>query len=182
MTKRANSADSLRRGRSLTLGLLYGIAILGLAALMIHTVANAVVRSITGVPLPDTTEFVSGWYMPVAVLVGILIAYITDEHTRAGLVYSQLGDRAKRVLLITATVIQLVLVAAIAVTSVPEAFSSWQIKEHYGISAVIIWPVKWIVFVAFTLMSLVIVKRLVDNFRPDAVRREAADGLGTQSI
>lgn len=174
------SATSRRAG-PLTIDLLYGISILGLAALMVHTVANAVVRTATGTPLTDTTEFVSGWYMPVAVLVGILITYIANEHTRAGLVYGQLGDGAKRVVLVIATVIQLVLVVAIAVTSIPEALHSFQIGEHYGISSVVIWPIKWLIPITFTLMSLVLVKRLFHNFRSDAVLRDAGETAETST-
>lgn len=137
---------------------------LGLAALMLHTVANAVVRTATGRPLADTTEFVSGWYMPVAVLVAILITYQLNEHTRAGLIYGQLSDRSKKVVLTVSTSIQIVLVGAIAVAATPEALYSTEIQENYGISSVAIWPIKWLIPVTFFFMSLVLIKRLFIRF------------------
>lgn len=168
-------------GAEKIVGILYGVSILGLGALMLHTVIAAMFRTVTGTSLTDTTEFVSGWYMPVAVLVAILMTYIANEHTRAGLIYGPLSNRAKKAVLISATTIQLVLVASIAVVSTPEAIHSTQINEHFGISAVAIWPIKWLIPVTFTLMALVSVFRLVSNFRSDAVLRDAGDAADTQT-
>lgn len=170
------------RGSALGFNLLYGLSMVALGALMLHTVVNAIVRSTTGRPVTDTTEMVAGWYMPVAILVAIFISYQANEHTRAGLVFGQLGDRAKRVLLIVATLIQLVLVGGIAAASVPEALRSFQIDEHFGISSVAIWPIKWLIPVTFFLMFLVLIKRLVENFRSDAVQRDAGEHLESPDI
>lgn len=160
----------------ITDNLLYGLAVLAMAALMLHTVSNAVIRTATGIPLTDTVEYVSGWHMPVAILTGLLIAYRTDEHTRAGLIFQQLNDRVKRIVEIISTLIQLAFVSVVTVVSVPEAMDSYRINEHYGISSVVIWPVKWLVPIVFALMVLVLIKGLLEHLRSDPLPQPSGDG------
>jgi len=150
---------------SLPLQAIYSIAGAAFALLMVHTVLNAIWRSVAAVPLADTTEYVSGWYMPIAVLTAILVAFLRNEHTRAGLIFEGLSDKGKKTMEISATVLQFVFVLAIAVAATQEASHSMSIGEHYGISDVLIWPVKCFLAAIFYFAAAVLVVRLVQLAR-----------------
>ncbi|MDI9896159.1 TRAP transporter small permease [Rhodococcus sp. IEGM 1381] len=72
---------------------------------MVHTVANALSRTVFGEPIGGTLERVQYWYMPLIVLLGFVIAMQRGEHVRADMFFSRSPDASKRYVASSASVI-----------------------------------------------------------------------------
>lgn len=169
-------ASSAKLGTVLR-GVTYAVATLALLALMLHTVVNALVRTIARVPIRDTTEVVAAWYMPIAVLLGILIAFQLKKHTRASLLFAGLSDRSQMIVESFSVITQAALVGAIAYFSALEAVNSVSIRERYRISDVIVWPVKVLMALVFFGSAIVLIGQLVAIVRSGAVETSPTENV-----
>jgi len=137
--------------------------------IVFHTLANVASRFLFNAPLPDTNEWISTWYLPIAVLAGFVLAEYKDEHIEATAVYDRLGARSRLVLAAFAQICVVALCILFIYFTALEALHAQQIGLRAGVTTVIIWPVKWLVPAAFGGIALLAGVKLVRMFR-DASR------------
>lgn len=134
---------------------------LSLIALMLHTVANALARAFWSQPLPGSNEIVGGWYMPMAVMVGIVIAHIKWDHIDAAILVDRFPAVMQRDLRVCAELLTIVVSALFVWYGFREAVHSQSVGLTAGVSGITVWPVMYIAPVAFTILGLISLSRLV---------------------
>lgn len=154
-------------------GVLVAIGVVAVLGMMLHTLANAVLRHAADDPIAGTLEYVSGWYMPVAVFLGIYLAQKSGEHIEARLIFDRISGPVRRELLLFGHVLTIVVAAGMAYYGWLEAVEALHLELTLGASGVVIWPVLFIVPFAFVL--------LVVRLMVDAVVVAKSHGLDAQA-
>lgn len=140
-----------RRGIDLLLDVPTTLAIF---AMMIHITANALFRSLANQPLAQTLEIVQYWYLPVVALLGFVTAQHRNEHITAGLIYEKLPRVVQRFVHLSTLVACCLVSFGFAWHGWGEAVSALEVNMTAGPSEVIIWPVYFLVPLAFACLTL----------------------------
>lgn len=148
------------------------IAAAALIAMMLHIVANALLRSYANSPITGTNEYVGYWYLPLVAFLGFVVAQRRDQHIEARLIFDRLPARNRREF-------EVLGLALVALTSFGfawygglEAVENFHIGLTGGVTGVVIWPVTFVVPVAFGLLGALTAVRAVAVARG----RTAPDG------
>ncbi|MDV6262731.1 TRAP transporter small permease [Rhodococcoides yunnanense] len=124
-------------------------AVVGLLAMMVHTVANALCRTVFDEPIGGTLERVQYWYMPLIVLLGFVIAMQRGEHVWADMFFSRFPDASKRYVASSASVICAVVCLLTAIYSFGHAQHNRNIELTAGLTDIAAWPLTYLVPLAF---------------------------------
>lgn len=148
---------------------LSALAAIALVAMMLHTVAHALMRSVFGAPLYGTNELVSYWYLPVVTLLGFVAAQLRKEHISVSLVFDRLKERNQLEYTVISRVLGIALFLGLAWFGLTEAIGDIQTGLTAGVTTIVVWPVKLLVPIAFVLLGalylLDIIQR-VKSLRP----------------
>jgi len=137
-------------------GVLGTIAILGL---MFQTVASALLRTFANAPISGTLELVGDVYQPLIVMAGLVTAQQALEHIDAPFIFDKLSDGHKRVWeIVNNLVVALVALVIVRFTYV-QAQHDFDIRLTAGIDRVPVWPVSFVVPVAFAVYALQLLYR-----------------------
>lgn len=132
------------------------VTFLGAAALLLmmtYTVANVIVRSVTGVPLPAAVELTTRWWMVPMVFAGWVIAHWAREHIIVDFVVDGARPRVRAVMAVVNAVILIFFLALLAYAGFAGALEN-QARGEYGIDTG--WPV-WITRYAVPFFALVFI-------------------------
>lgn len=130
------------------------IALVALLALMVHTLANVIGRRFFGTPLSGTIEYVGFWYLPIAALLGFVVAQFRGEHIKAPLIYGRLSKESQRDVAIFGATLCAVVCAAYTWYSGKEALENIARKAVSGALEVPIWPVTLLVPIVFAILTV----------------------------
>lgn len=135
------------------------IVITGGAALMImmlHITAEVLLRSIFNVTIPGTLEFVSFYYMVVAVFAGIALVALLNEQVVVEVFLGWLPKRALSIVDGLAALLGAAYAGLIAYGAWLEAKSAMKFGEMVPVRGfdVPIWPSRWMAFAGITLIAL----------------------------
>ncbi|OZC53134.1 TRAP transporter small permease [Rhodococcus sp. RS1C4] len=129
-------------------------AVVGLLAMMVHTVANAFSRTVFGEPITGTLERVQYWYMPLVVLLGFVIAMHRGEHVWADMFYTRFPAAAKRYVAAGSSIV----CAAVCLVTVAYSFDHAQhnrdIELTAGLTDIAAWPLTYLVPITFALFAV----------------------------
>ncbi|MEV4102690.1 TRAP transporter small permease [Nonomuraea sp. NPDC049649] len=160
-------ASAYERWVGLALQLISGSA---MVVLMIHVVLNVASRRLRNAPVEGTLEWVGNWYLPIIVLAGLVVAQQSNKHVQAELLF----HRAPRAIQFEFRIIAFVLSAALALGigwyGWEHALQNMAIGLSAGVTGVTIWPVTFLVPIAFLLYAVQIV---IDATRLVTTGREA---------
>lgn len=147
------------------------IAVVAVLGLMLHTLANVVLRTFFGAPLQGTIEYVGGWYMPVIVLVALVIAQQQGEHLEATIVWDKAPPGVKAEWQYLSYLIVFAIAILFAWFGYDQAARNRSIGLTAGASGVVVWPVTYLVPLGFLLLGFQVVLDAV-GFR----RRQQSSG------
>lgn len=128
-------------------------AVIGLLAMMVHTVANAFSRTVFGEPISGTLERVQYWYMPLVVLLGFVIAMHYGEHVWADMFFTRFPAAAKRYVAACASVVCAAVCLLTCVYSFGHAQHNRTIELTAGLTDIAAWPLTYLVPITFTLFA-----------------------------
>ena len=117
--------------------------------MMLHIVANAVLRTWWRAPIDYTLEVVQYWYLPIVAFLGFVAAQLRGQHIAADLIYEALPSVTKRYVLAVVFGLCALASAGFAWFGWEQALHAYDIKQTAGISPVPSWPVYFLVPLAF---------------------------------
>ena len=118
-----------------------GVAILTMLLMMVHIVANAVMRTVGPKPMSGTLELVTYWYMPVVVTFGFFLATARHELIEATMLFDHIPRVNQVEWLIVSKIVLILLCGGFAWFSFQEAQHNFEIKATGGVTGMTIWPV-----------------------------------------
>lgn len=134
--------------------LLQAVAVAALLAMMLHTIANALLRYLAASPITGTTEYVGYWYLPVVALLGFYFAQRGRAHIEARLLFDRLPHASRVEVQLGAQALTVALCAGFAYYGWAEAVEAAGIGLTAGVTGIAVWPVTFVVPVAFALLGL----------------------------
>lgn len=136
------------------LGVVEWAAVVAMVAMMLHIVANAVLRTVFRAPLPGTLEVTQYWYLPVIALLGLIVAQARNEHIFADLLFDGFPPLAKRFTTILVELITAAVAFAFAWFGFLEGLHSLEIGETLGNTELPRWPGEVLLGVAYTVFGI----------------------------
>lgn len=125
--------------------ILVSVAAVVTIVLMLHMVVDVAGRFLANRPLAGTLEYVTYWWMPLIVFLGLGWAQYRKEHINVTLLTETLSDRTRKIADTIADVITLIVVALLVVFSFQGAEHSFAIGEAaLGTATVPIWPTRFV--------------------------------------
>lgn len=134
--------------------------------LMAHTALNATMRSM-GNPMGGSLEVSQYWYMPAIAFFAFVATQRAGQHIEATLLFEHLPRRVRREHLVIGNVLVVALSLLIAWFSLGEALKSMDIGQTSGSGSVPIWPAKFLVPLAYGLLSIQLLYETVRIFVRD---------------
>lgn len=141
---------------------------------LLHIIVNALSRHFFESPIDATNELVAYWYMPILALVGFLVAHEQGEHIKVSLILDRLQEPSRRMFLVFARCLGIVLFVALAWFGLEEAIKNFSVGMTAGVTSIIIWPVSFVVPVVFVLMAILFVLDIARTVGSDEEIQEEA--------
>lgn len=132
------------------------LAAITLILMMLHVVANALLRSFANSPITGTNEYVGYWYLPLVAFIGFVAAQRRDEHIEARLVFDRLPKRNQREIDVFGLLLAGAAYLAFGWYGGLEAVDGFQIGLTGGVTGVVIWPVTFVVPFAFAILGVLV--------------------------
>jgi TRAP-type C4-dicarboxylate transport system permease small subunit len=129
-------------------------AAIAVIVMMLHVVANAMMRTVANSPIDGTNEYVGYWYLPLVAFIGFVIAQRRSEHIEARLIFDRLPKRNQREIAAAGLLLVTVTCAGFAWYGLQEAIENYHLGLTAGVTGVTIWPVTFIVPVSFVLLGM----------------------------
>ena len=145
----------------LTFGLKW-LAALAMALMMFHVLADVVGRQLFKAPAPATSEMVAYYYMVAAVFLPLPFVELHDRSIAVDLFYKGFPTLLRKISLLFATAAGAIFFGMLALKSSSDAVAAYQKWEMIeGISTIAIWPMRFLLPIAFGTTSLILVLRFV---------------------
>lgn len=144
---------------------LSAVTAVALIMMMLHVVANAVLRHFFDEPIYGTNEFVAYWYMPVVVLLGIPAAQLRNEQITVTLAVDRMKPMSALIFKVFACSLGFLVALGFAWFGLIEAMEMMEIGATAGVVDVIAWPVYFLVPVVFVLLALLYAFAIVMTIR-----------------
>ena len=122
--------------------------------MMLHIVTHALARSIFHTPLYGTNEVVEYWYLPIVALLGIPAAQLQKEHITVTMAIERAKPATAAVFTAFACVLGALVSVAFAWFGLTKALENTAIGSTADVSAVITWPVYYLVPIVFVLLAV----------------------------
>ncbi|WP_118138336.1 TRAP transporter small permease [Oceanicella sp. SM1341] len=131
-----------------------GVAIL---AMLLHVVADIVMREVFHAPFSGTLEIVSYWYMVAAVFLAIPVAQAHGGHIQVELFTAGLSPRRRRILDTGVLLFSIALLVVFTWVSVEEALRQTRnmAMVEAGTGMIPVWPTRWLVPFSMGTMTLI---------------------------
>ena len=139
----------------------HGVAAMVVGIMLLHITADVLGRALFGFPSPATTEFVSYYYMIAIVFLPLAEIERNDNNIVVDVFYKSRKKLAKRLMLIVGLSCTVIFFGLLTWQSWADALDAYSKNEMVdGYYTVIIWPARFGMALAFTLISLTAVLRL----------------------
>lgn len=132
-----------------------GTAAVGLLALTVVTVVNALGRTWLGSPVYASTEMAAQWFLPLIVLLGIPSAQVWKEHYTVSIITVRLGRRSLLLTKLLAYAGSAVVCTAVAWFGYLKALEETEVQATAGITTLPVYPFYFLVPAGFALAALV---------------------------
>ncbi|MBS9376091.1 TRAP transporter small permease [Rhodococcus sp. B50] len=144
---------------------LEAVAAITLMVMMLHVVANALMRSFANQPITGTNEYVGYWYLPAVAFIGFVVAQRRGDHIEARVLFDRLPSINKRELDVLGLLLAAVAYSAFAWFGWLEALDNRAIAATGGVTGVVIWPVTFIVPFSFMALAVLVITEAVAQVR-----------------
>jgi TRAP-type C4-dicarboxylate transport system permease small subunit len=128
---------------------------IALVVMMLHITAEIVLRSLFNVTIPGTIEFVSVYYMVVAVFTGLALVQLVNEQVIVEIFLQWLTERKLRLVDAFAGILTAGYGAFLAYGAWLEARSATRFGEMVPVRGfdLMTWPSRWVAVAALALMA-----------------------------
>ncbi len=147
---------------------LLAVAIAGLVLMLGHVTLEVVLRLLGVVSQLQTITFVSAWYMVAVVFCALPYAAKSEGHISVDLFTSMLPDHIRHAIRRISFAVIAICLGLVAWLSFEEAWDKtlrgeiWETSTGYFL----VWPGRWAVALAFTLLALRNALRFLQNEKP----------------
>lgn len=148
-----------RRPVELLMAVLEGVAALAILLMVLHTVANALMRTWFNSPLTGANEYAASWYLPVVAFVGFVLAQDRGKHIDVDLIVTNLRGRRRQLAAKLAQLTTAAVMALLAWGTWTEAVHSFDIGLTSGVMGVVVWPFVFLAPAAFAALTVQLVLR-----------------------
>lgn len=139
-----------------------GVAVLGL---MLHTLANALMRRFANQPLEGTHEYVANWYFPAIVLLGLVLAQQQNEHMDAPILFSRAPGPVQLEWGLIAYGLTFLMAAVFVWFGAIEAMENYELRTTAGVTGVVVWPATFLIPLGFGLLAVQVCFDAARTFR-----------------
>ncbi|USG61575.1 TRAP transporter small permease [Sneathiella marina] len=137
-----------------------------LLLMVLHIVADVLLKFLFNYPLPGTLNIVANYYMVACVFLPIAIVELTRGNIAVDLFFKLLPKSIRFVLLITGTLFSLFFFALLGYQSIFDAVKSYNKGEFIdGIVIIQIWPSRFILPIGLGIAVFILVYRLIHELR-----------------
>ncbi|WP_238385216.1 TRAP transporter small permease [Nesterenkonia muleiensis] len=136
-----------------------------LTIMMLHLVLNAMMRFLLDSPLYGTNEIVAYWHMPLVVLLGIPLTQLQKEHINVTLVSGRMRRGSAIVFRIFGCTVSGLASIGFAWYGLGEALHRMEIGYTAGVTAIVTWPISFVVPLAFAILAILYVTELSMIFK-----------------
>lgn len=142
-----------------------------LLLMMLHVSADVVLRYMVGLPIPDTIETASYYYMILVVFLPLAFVERRSEHVEVELLVQVLSARLRNALYVAGRLFAVAVFGLLAYQSWLDAQYYAELRETPMGSALEIWPSRFALPIGFAFMVLALLLHAVKAaLAPDAVR------------
>ncbi|MHA6688093.1 TRAP transporter small permease [Mesorhizobium sp. A556] len=133
-------------------------------AMMVHVMADVLMRALINKPVPGTAEIVARYYMVAAVFLPLPLVEIRNSGISVDLFYLRFSEPIRRAAMFIAYVGQTAFFGFLAFRSFEDALSAfWKGDYIDGQIIVVVWPAAFLLPAGFGLAALVSVLRTVQT-------------------
>lgn len=154
-----------------------GIAALGLLAMIVVTVVNALGRTWLGSPIYAATEITAQWLLPLVVLLAIPGAQMFKEHYVVSIITERLGRRSLALTKVVGYAGSAAVCCGVAWFGYLEAIEQAEQGATAGITTLPVFPFYFLVPVGFAFAAVVFVCDAVLAFKDPAADLNTGTGL-----
>ena len=140
------------------------VAGLALVLMMVHIVADVVLKFMFNQPIPGTPEIVAYYYMVTAVFFGLAYVEIKGKHITVDLLYNHMPPLMKRIALAIGCLLSALFFSLLAYQTWLDALQAYRIGQiAMGSAALPIWPARFVLPLGFGMVALASVARLISE-------------------
>lgn len=150
------------------------LAGLGVALLMIHTIANVVAR-MSGHPMEGALEYSSHWWMPLIAFMGFAAAELRGEHVQVGLVFDRMPTKNRQEYVVVVRILTIVFSMILAWFTLQEALSDMEMRKASPSTGIPYWPTSFLVPLGYLLLAFATLIAIPRDLRAQRERDGEAD-------
>lgn len=141
-------------------------AVLVIMAMMLHVVANAVLRTFADAPIEGTLEVTQFYYLPAIVLLGIVAAQARGEHIVADMLFEGFPALARRVMTVLVDLVVAGVAGLFAWYGWVEAEHSHEIGKTLGNTEMQLWPIQYFLVFIYVVFAVQLLASAVRTLLP----------------
>lgn len=150
----ASQQSPISRLGDITFKVVEWIAVAVMLLMMLHVVANALLRTLLRNPVPATLEVTQYWYLPAIALLGLIVAQARNEHIFADLLFEGFPPLAKRITTIVVELVTATAAAGFAWYGFSQGLHSLDIGSTLGNTSLPLWPGEIFLGVIYCIFTL----------------------------
>lgn len=142
--------------------LLSGLAGVALVLMMLHVVADVIMKFVFNLPIPGTLEVVAFYYMVAAVFLPLAYVELKGAHITVDLVFDRMPRVLQRVALALGFACSAGFFSILAYQTWLDAVEAYEVGEIVmGAVALPIWPSRFVLPLGFAIIALASIIRLI---------------------
>ena len=140
------------------------LAAIAVAMILLNISLDVVLRVLFNAPLDSTIEIVSYYYMIPIAFLPIMTLELKNQHVATDLFYRNFSNRLKRVSVLVAGLLTVLLYGALTYFTFEQAVNSTMRGEvSMGSNYLPIWPVRWVLPFVFLTSGIAAVAQVIQQ-------------------
>ncbi len=148
--------------------------------MMVHIVADVVLKHTLNDPIDGTTEIVAAYYMVASVFLPLAYVTFSEGHLIVELFTSKMSGRPLNLLTAFSGFVTALYLLFLIFCTLDEAILRTQDGEAWetSVDLVAVWPSRWILPIGLTAMAIVVIAQVLRLIRDDSKNnRKASPGV-----
>ena len=142
------------------------LAAIGVLGVLVAICVDVFCRAVFNAPISATLDIVSFWCMIPVAFFPMMFLETNREHIQTDLFYRMFPSGVRYIADIASNVLAIAIYAILAWLTYQQAVKSTEVHEvSMGVNLLPIWPVRWILPVAFSMAAIASLAKLATDFR-----------------
>ncbi len=138
------------------------VAGVALVLMMVHVVADVLMKFVFNIPITGTPEIVAYYYMVAAVFLALAYVELTGKHITVDLLYNHMSPPTKRVAQAVGYLSSALFFSLLTYSTWFDAVEAYRIGQiAMGSAALPIWPSRFVLPLGFAVVALTSLVRLL---------------------